>query len=340
MIPGIQNSIVKGRELPEMDKIFVKDLKDKQSFETPFFVKEKIELTDKNGKKYLNISLADISGTIDARVWDNVVEITSEVDSGDFAVVKGHVQTYQNRMQVVVHTIKKTEDLDFSLFVKASKVSPKEMIVSLDEVVASISDVQIRQLLEATIQDSEVRSLLMVSAAAKTIHHAYVGGLLEHILSICKLCESFVDNYPFLKRDFLIFGAIYHDIGKIWELTPGPNIQYTDRGRLVGHMQIACELLDDKCSKILGFSSETKDLLKHIILSHHGKLEFGSPKRPKFIEALVVSQIDEIDSRINTLKGFMDSELQSNQKWTKYNGMFDRYFYLGIYGDMISDESK
>ena len=135
-------------------------------------------------------------------------------------------------------------------------------------------------------------------------------------------------HYAFLNRDLLLFGAIFHDIGKIWELSYDNGISYTDRGRLIGHMQIACELIDKKSARILGFNEELRDICKHIILSHHGKLEYGSPKRPKFLEAMVVAMVDDFDSKVATLKTVIDNERGSGEKWSRYNELFDRYFLL------------
>jgi 3'-5' exoribonuclease len=152
--------------------------------------------------------------------------------------------------------------------------------------------------------------------------------LLEHILSICRILDFFASHYPHLNRDLLIFGGVFHDIGKVWELTYENGFSYSDRGRLLGHMQIACELIDKKSSRIMGFSDELKDICKHIILSHHGKLEYGSPKRPKFAEAMVVAMIDEFDSKVSTLKTLFEGERQSGERWSRYSELFDRYFLL------------
>ncbi len=178
------------------------------------------------------------------------------------------------------------------------------------------------------MEDPEIKPDLLRSPAAKSIHHATQGGLLEHILSICKIMEFLAGHYTFLSRDLLIFGAIFHDIGKVWELKLDQGIQYTDRGKLIGHMELACELIDRKSQKILGFTDELRDLCKHIVLSHHGKLEYGSPKRPKFLEALVVAMVDDLDSKVNTVKKFIDSERDSGQRWSSFNDLFERYFIL------------
>lgn len=313
-------------------KVFVKDLKDKLNFESVFLIKEKAELTDKKGNSYLSMTLSDVTGSIDCRIWDNVKSLSRQFQQGQFAIVKGHVQTYQSRLQVVVHSLKEADDVNFDDFIVTTTRPPQEILAEIEKMVETLEDDHIREVLQLTLTDPEIRKPLLMAPAAKSIHHAYVGGLVEHILSICKILDFLSGHYESVNRDLLIFGGIYHDLGKIWELTSGHNIQYTDRGRLIGHMQIACEILDDKASKILGFSAETKDLLKHIILSHHTKLEYGSPKRPKFLEALLIGLVDELDSRINCLEGFMDEELKAGQKWSRYSPLFDRYFFLDVLG--------
>jgi 3'-5' exoribonuclease len=181
----------------------------------------------------------------------------------------------------------------------------------------------------STLEDPEMKPLILKAPAAKSIHHAWESGLIEHIVSICKLMNFIAGHYPHLNRDLLIFGAIYHDIGKIWELDLGSGISYTTRGRLIGHLYMGAELVEKKASKILGFPEELKDILKHIVLSHHGKLEYGSPKRPKFLEAAVVAMIDDFDSKVSTITTLIENERQNSlDSWSRYSEMFDRYFYI------------
>jgi 3'-5' exoribonuclease len=189
----------------------------------------------------------------------------------------------------------------------------------------------LRDLILNTLNDTEIQPLFKKCPAAKSVHHAYIGGLLEHTLSICNVMKLISQNYKELDLDLLIFGAIFHDIGKVWELSFDTYIGYTDVGRLVGHIPLGSELVDRKTKEIPNFPVELKHVCKHLILSHHGKLEFGSPKRPKFLEAMVVGMIDELDSRINSMMTYMNSQMNHpDQKWSSYNGMYDRYFYLDI----------
>lgn len=321
----------------DSNKQYVSDLKDKDPVQSVFLAKEKMILTDKNGRTYMSLNLSDVTGSIDAKVWEKADELAVMFQPGDFVDIKGHIQLYQNRRQLVVHDLKKAspEEINLRDFVAGATRSPAEMFKDLQAIVSTIENPHIRQLLEDTLGDEAAKERLLVSPAAKTIHHASIGGLLEHILSICGIMNALAEHYPILNRDYLLFGAIFHDIGKIWELEIAAGVQYTNVGRLVGHMGIACQMIDERTGKILGFPVELRDELKHIVLSHHGKLEYGSPKRPKFLEAMVVAMIDELDSKINTMVGVLHAELDQGERWTRFNQQFDRYLYLDIFRNQL-----
>jgi 3'-5' exoribonuclease len=316
--------------LGEEAKQFVKDLKDRDAVVSVFLAVDKSVLTDRNGKSYMSFNLADASGSINARVWDKVDDWARVFEPGDFVRVKGHVQTYQNRRQLIVHDIQKADAGQVALkdFVGTAVEDPAKMFGRLLALVNTMEDPHIRQLVLTALGDAEVKSRVQRAPAAKSIHHAYLGGLLEHILSICNIMEFLAGHYAYLNRDLLLFGAIFHDLGKIWELTLEDGIKYTDRGRLVGHMAMACELIEREGAKVPGLTPEKADILKHIVLAHHGRLEYGSPKEPAFPEAMVVAMIDDLDSKLNTLVTFMRAELPSGEKWTRLHPQFDRYFYL------------
>jgi 3'-5' exoribonuclease len=309
---------------------FLKAAKDKDIVESQFLVKEKTVAVGKNGRSFMVLELSDATGSIDARVWDRVEELSRECDVGDILKIKGLVQIFQNRRQVIVHKIERVDPslVNFEEYISKASRNPEDMMAELIKLVRTMKNDHLRQLVFDTLEDSEIRPHLLRAPAAKSIHHAWIGGLLEHILSISQIMDFMGNHYPFLNRDLLLFGGIFHDIGKIWELSYENNVAYTDRGRLIGHIQIACELIDKKAARILGFNDELRDLCKHIILSHHGKLEYGSPKRPKFLEAMVVAMVDEFDSKVSTVKTIMDGERDSGEKWSRYNDLMDRYFLL------------
>ncbi|HPI39465.1 MAG TPA: HD domain-containing protein [Pseudobdellovibrionaceae bacterium] len=329
----------------------IKDLKEKDNIESLYLVKEKFVGVGKNGKLYLSVILGDNSGSIDGRVWERVEEMASGFNVGDIVFIKGVIQVFQERKQLIIHRLTRVDEVEISLdeFMMKSHLNPNDMLVELIQIVKTVKNSKIQQLILSTLEDQEIAPKLLKSAAAKSVHHAWVGGLLEHILSMTKLVISIGDSYPFLNKDLLIFGSIFHDIGKVWELSSGRVVAYTDVGRLLGHMQLACELIDKKSQRILGFPEDLRIILKHIILSHHGKPEYGSPKRPKFLEALVVAMVDDLDSKVSSIHKFILNERHSvltvaestqssdstlamhtekNMSWSKYNELYERYFLL------------
>lgn len=315
---------------PASEKRFVRELQDKETFYSVFLTRDKNVSVGKNGKPFMSVVLSDNSGSVDARVWDNVEYVADLFQSGDLVKIKGAVQIFQGRKQVVIHKLERAEsaDYDMQLFLSQSAKAPEEMFQTLLSYVDLMQNQSIKQLTLDVLQDPEIRPKLLVAPAAKTIHHAYLGGLLEHIVSICGIMKGLSAHYGNLNLDYLLFGAIFHDIGKIWELQIDQGITYTDKGKLIGHMVMAVELVEKKASRILGFPDDLKDICKHIILSHHGKLEYGSPKTPAFLEAFIVAAIDDLDSKINTISMFIDNEKGSGESWSRFNPLFERYFYL------------
>ncbi len=313
-----------------MKSQFISDFEDKTNVDCDLLVRGKTLGVGKNGRLFMSLELGDRSGYLDARVWDKVEDMSSQFEIGDIVHIRGQVQLYQSRKQIIIHKLERKDstNMDRSDFVAISTKDPVMMFTELAQIVQGVQNSQIKQLIMSTLEDPEIKDMFMRAPAAKTIHHAWESGLLEHVLSMAQIMVSLAGHYKFLNGDFLIFGAIFHDLGKIYELSYEKNISYSYKGRLLGHMQLACELIDRKASTILGFSDELKTLLKHIVLSHHGKLEYGSPKRPKFIEAMIVAMVDEMDSRVNSLQSIMEGERVSGDRWSKYNEMYDRYFLI------------
>lgn len=311
------------------EKVFISSLSEKQSISTTFLAKNKILLKDKKGKSYISCQLSDSSGDIDAKAWDNIELLEGTFQSGDIVWVKGVVQVYQNRKQLVMHKVERFDGtVNVQDYLKKSDVDPEEMLQKLIQVVETIQSGYVKQLITDTITDPTIKPLLLVAPAAKSVHHAKMGGLLEHILSIVNLCDSVVKNYPVLNRDLLIFGAIFHDIGKIWELKiDDGGIHYTDKGRMIGHLVMAVELIEKKASKIFNFPEQLKDICKHMILAHHGKFEYGSPKLPQTLEAYMVWMLDDLDSKMDSIQQAMRLP-SGDENWSAFSPMFDRYFYL------------
>jgi 3'-5' exoribonuclease len=313
-----------------MNKLFVSELQDKQILQSPFLAKNKTLLTDKKGNQYISLDLSDKSGSVDAKIWDNIEKMNNSFESGDIIMVKGQVQLFQNKKQVVIHKIDPIKDqgLDFQDFVGAVNRSPEEILQELLQIVEKVESPHIKQLIVSTLEDPSIKDLLLKSPAAKSIHHVKVGGLIEHILSISQLMVFIAQQYPQLNFDLLLFGAIFHDIGKIWELEwTQKGIRYTTKGRLVGHLVMSSELVERKASQILGFPEEQVVLLKHIVLSHHGKLEYGSPKVPMLLEAYVVWMVDDLDSKIDSITQFLHQDTSGESSWTSFNQLYARHFF-------------
>lgn len=314
-------------------KRFIRDLKEKDHVQSVFLVAEKNSGTDRNGKPFLSVTLSDATGRVNGRMFEKVTDCVTKFEVGDVIWVKGFVQLFQNRKQLIIHELRKAESGEFNMQELVTELGgdPKQHREKLLKIVADLENPHIRELLHNTLTDLEIEEQLLNSPAAKTIHHAYRGGLMEHICSIVDVMNALAQQYTFLDRDLLVFGAIYHDIGKIFELSLQDGIHYTQKGRLVGHMVMACEMIDKHAAAISGFSEDLRDILKHIVLSHHGKLEYGSPKLPMLPEAIVVAMIDDMDSKLNTLFHFLKLEVQNvsaDQKWSHYHPGFERYFYL------------
>ncbi len=322
-----------------MDKVFIKDLKPSISFKSTFLVKEKNLSVDKKGNPFLLVVLSDKTGSIDARVWDQAESMNEMFEVDDFVLVKGVVQKFQNRNQAVIHGLEILSPTSVKIadFLPTTQFDIEKMFDDLMEIVKTVEDAHIQTLLFNTLKDPEVHPLFKRCPAAKTVHHAYIGGLLEHTLSMCRVMCAISPLYPQLNRDLLIFGCIYHDIGKIWELSFDTDIGYTDVGRLVGHIPMGSELVERKAKEISHFPFELKNILKHIVLSHHGLLEYGSPKRPKFLEAVIVGMIDDLDSKMQSLTQLLETQSTEASKWTGYNSMHDRYFYTEILKNKIKN---
>lgn len=310
-------------------KTFIVDIKDRDRVSGTFLVQQKQVPLNKNGKPYIAMTLMDRTGTIEARVWDNVERFAPLFDSGDFIEAGGLAVAYQGRVQLKVEKIKRLESnsVDPEEFLPRSPRDRGEMLKRLRELLESIKDEQLRGLVLGCLDDDEFRESFAKAPAAKTIHHAYLGGLLEHTLAVCELADRTARLYPHVNRDLLLAGAFFHDVGKIRELGSERSFDYTDEGRLLGHIVMGAMMFTDLVEAHPGLEEETALKLTHMILSHHGSYEFGSPKRPKFTEALILNYLDELDSKIQTFKEI--AEQDTGGKWSSFQRLFDRYIYLG-----------
>lgn len=314
-----------------MKKFYVDQLKERERIESVFLVREKNTAMARNGKPYLTLKMMDRTGDIEGRVWDRVDELAALFEKDDFIRVEARVNVYLGKMQLVVQEISRVaeEELDLSDFLPVSGRSQDAMREELDGLLDSLDDPHIEALLRAFFDDPEFYALYRRAPAAKGIHHVFLGGLLEHSLAVAALANDIARRYPNVNRDLLISGAMLHDVGKVHELSYRRSFDYTDEGKLLGHIVMGVQMIEDRVRRINGFPAETATLVKHLVLSHHGQYEFGSPKRPKFLEAVILNFIDDLDSKINGVQAHLDSEPQREGNWTSYHRLYDRYFYKG-----------
>ena len=312
-----------------MKKTCVAEIKDRDLVEAVFLVKEKIVAMAKNGKPYLTLKLMDKTGEVDAKVWDNADQVGSLFDRNDFLAVKGKASVYLGKMQLIVSELKRVpeESVELADFLPETDSDIKAMVAELHALIASLKDPDLARLLRSFFEDPELLAQYRTAPAAKGMHHVYLGGLLEHSLAVARLVDAMVPLYQGLNRDLLVAGALLHDIGKVREMTYLRCFDYSDEGKLIGHITIGVEMLQERIVRLPDFPAELAMLLKHMILSHHGQYEYGSPKRPKTIEATILNYLDDLDSKINGIRTHIRKEPDNPSRWTAYHRLYDRYFF-------------
>ena len=312
--------------------IYLQDIKPGDKIASSFLVAEKNMAFSQKGSAYLNVRLKDKTGEIDGKVWDNAMALDQVFKKGDIVYMEGRAQTYRNALQISIITVKPCapEDVDPSDYLPVSKVDTTAMFQDILAYIDAISSEPIKKLLTAFFYDEKTADLFRRAPAAKGFHHIYLGGLLEHTLSVVRLLDHAAKHYPQLNRDLLIAGGILHDIGKIYEFSYDGLIAYSDEGRMIGHLVMGVEMIDKKIEAIPDFPVQLALELRHIILSHHGEFEFGSPKRPKTLEALVIHFMDDLDAKVNAFESFVAADAaNADSDWTTYNRFFERYLYKG-----------
>lgn len=294
---------------------------------TSYFVVAAKQIKPKRtGEPYIALTLSDRTGHIEAKVWDNVAEVMDSFDQDDFVKIKGLINKYNNRFQLTVHKLRRVEEpeIDFADYLPKTAKDVDELWRTLCEFVASFENPHLKALVQGFIDDPELSAAYKTAPAAKTLHHAYIGGLLDHVVSLFKLCDLACRNYPQIDRDLLLTGAFLHDIGKIHELAYARSFSYTTRGQLLGHMIIELEMLQSKLALVPEFPPGLKTLIEHLIISHHGEYEFGSPKLPMFPEALMLHYLDDLDSKMESMRAHFEREADVQNPWTTYNASLGR----------------
>ena len=280
----------------------------------------------KSGEPYLALTLGDRSGHLEAKMWDNVEEVLDAFEQDDFLKIKGLVNKYKNRFQLTIHKLRKLgeSEIEFDDYLPKTTKNIDELWQTLSSLVASFQNPHLKSLLQAFMADPDIDAAYRNAPAAKTLHHAYIGGLLDHVVSLARSCDLMCQNYRQMNRDLLLSGAFLHDIGKIHELTYNRSFSYSTRGQLLGHMVIELEMLHQKTAGIPGFPDPLKTMLEHLIISHHGQYEFGSPKLPMFPEALMLHYLDDLDSKMEAMRAHFEREGDLESPWTSYNPSLGR----------------
>ncbi len=314
-----------------MKNVYARDIRQGDKVSEVFLVAEKSMAYSQKGAPYLNLRLKDRTGELDGKVWDNAPEWDQAFKKGDFVQINARAVSYRNAVQLNVLGLRKLEEseVDPMDFLPVSEGDPEEMFAELMGFVEKIATPHLKALLMAFFRDESLVRRFKRAPAAKSFHHNTIGGLLEHTLSVTRLLERAADHYPGANRDLLITGGILHDIGKIHEFSYDRMVEYTDAGRLVGHIVMGVEMLDARIAGLPDFPEPTAMALRHLILSHHGVLEFGSPKRPKTLEALIVHHMDDLDAKVNALTTFIEASPEEDSDWTPYHRLLERYIYKG-----------
>jgi 3'-5' exoribonuclease len=309
-----------------MKSAFVESLVPNETVTAQFLVLSKEIRQKKTGEPYLTLYLADRTGEIEAKMWDNVVEVMHTFERDHFIKVKGIAQLYNNRSQFTIHKLRKLEDteVEFGDFFPCSERDPEVMYGELTATITGISNPHLRGLLELVFADANLRGLYKVAPAAKSIHHACRSGLIEHVLSLCEVGRLIAPHYPEVDRDLLITGIILHDIGKVEELSYARSFGYSSEGQLLGHIVLGLRLLATKFEQLPQFPRRLRTLVEHMILSHHGELEFGSPKVPMFGEAMLLHHLDNLDSKMNAVRNALKRDRNTEGEFTGWIASLER----------------
>ncbi|MCM1107356.1 MAG: HD domain-containing protein [Blautia sp.] len=304
---------------------YIETLREGERVQEIYLCKYKQAAMTKAGKPYDNVILQDKTGTIDAKVWDPGSAGIDEFEAMDYVAVTGDVINYQGSLQMSIKRARVAAEGEYEPkdYLPATEKNVEEMYAELMGFVDSVKNIYLNRLLHMFFDNESFARSFKSHSAAKSVHHGFVGGLLEHTVSVTRNCDFFASNYPLLKRDLLLTAAMFHDIGKLKELSTFPENDYTDAGQLIGHIVIGTEWVGEAMREIEGFPQMLANELKHCILAHHGELEFGSPKKPALIEALALSFADNLDAKMETFKELVSSVQENDLGWQGYNRLLE-----------------
>ncbi len=290
-----------------------------------YLCKNKVTATTKNGRSYFNLVVQDRTGSLDAKVWDVNSDAIEDFDAMDYIDIVGDVSRYNGALQLTIRRLRKASpgEYDPDDYQPKSRFSKDTMYETLLKYISLVENPYYVQLLNHFFAEgTEFSAIFRTASAARSIHHGFIGGLLEHTLGVVRLCQIYSKAYPFLDRDLLITAALLHDIGKVRELSQFPQNEYTDEGQLIGHISIGAEMIHDACREIEGFPEMLERQLKHCMLAHHGELEYGSPKRPALAEAVALSLADLTDARMESFREAVEAD-PAKTDWLGYSKIFE-----------------
>jgi 3'-5' exoribonuclease len=308
-----------------MKSAYVSDLAADTSITSFFLVCEKELRLTREGKSFLRMELGDRSGSVEARLWDNADALAGTFERDDIVKVQARVENYRNRMQLAVDKVRRAEpgEIDLADYFPHTAEDTEQLYLRLREHAASIKNPWLSRLVASVIEDPLVVPRLKRAPAAKRMHHAFLGGLLEHVVSLCGLARLVAQHYPEIDIDLVLAGVMLHDIGKLDELCYERAIHYSDEGELLGHIVLGLEQVTAKMNAIEGFPNDLKTLVKHLLISHHGQYEFGSPKLPMFPEALVLHYLDDLDSKLGAARAALAAD-GGEAGWSAYSPALTR----------------
>ena len=306
---------------------YIETLREGERIQEIYLCRQRTTAMTKTGKEYENVILQDKTGSFDAKIWDPHSMGIDEFDALDYVEVNGDVTVFNGQTQLSIKRARKISetDVDPTNYLPCTNKNIDEMMMELTKFIASVNNPYYKQVLtKLFIDNTEFAEAFKKHSAAKSVHHGFIGGLLEHTLSVAKMCDFFAKQYPILNRDLLMTSAICHDIGKVYELSDFPMNDYTDAGQLLGHIVMGSEMLGKIMDSIPDFPTKLKNELKHCILAHHGELEYGSPKKPALIEAMALNLADNADAKIETMTELLNSNSSaSSDQWLGYNRLLE-----------------
>ncbi len=312
-----------------MEKKYISDFEIGEMVETTVVVR-RVSTKEYQKGKFLSLELGDKTARIDGVMWNGFETLEKEIHAGDVVQVSGKVTQYQDKRQIQVQKVLRLKENEINKldFINKSEKDPAALVKELNQNIAAVKDPMIKGLLDKFFQDEKIQAAYQEAPAGKLWHHAYLGGLLEHSLSVLKFCHLACDLYPILSRDLLTAGALLHDIGKIVEYSVTTFIDFSDVGRLKGHLVIGAQIVEKAMDEIAGFPEQSRNKIIHLILSHQGKQEMGSPVVPQTLEAMVLHCADEMDSKTNALVRIYEKEHDQGKNWSEYIQLLGRYLYL------------